>query len=72
VSAQALCSNECRSVTTSSRRRLLLACTVLLTLAIAPPARSFTLHQLLDMPIEQLLRLKITSMYLSPEQRDAT
>jgi hypothetical protein len=42
-----------------------------LTLAIAAPARSFTLHQLLDMPFEQLLQLKITSMHLSLEHRDA-
>jgi hypothetical protein len=30
-------------------------------MAIPGPANSFTLDQLLDMPIEQLLRLEITS-----------
>jgi hypothetical protein len=38
----------------------------MLTLALAIPgtANSFTLDQLLDMPIEELLRLEITSMRL--------
>ena len=33
-------------------------------MAIPAPANSFTLDQLLDMPIEQLLRLEITLKHL--------
>jgi hypothetical protein len=61
VSAQSLCSNKCRAVTTSSQRNLLLAGALTLALAIPGTAHSLTLEQLLDMPIEQLLRLEITS-----------
>jgi hypothetical protein len=41
-----------------------LACTLTLVLAIPGTANSFTLDQLLDMPIEQLLQLEITSMHV--------
>jgi hypothetical protein len=63
VSAQPLCANECWAVTTRSQRKILLAGTVALLLAIPATANSFTLDQLLDMPIEQLLRLEITSRH---------
>jgi hypothetical protein len=39
----------------------LLTCTLMLLLGIPGTGHSTTLDQLLDMPIEQLLRLKITS-----------
>ena len=42
---------------------LLLAGTLTLALAIPGTANSFTLDQLLEMPIEQLLRLEITSRH---------
>jgi hypothetical protein len=71
VSTQPLC--------TRSGRKFLLAGTVALVLAIPGTAHCFTLNQLLDMPIEQLLRLKITSRHLpqltaprAVEHRDAT
>jgi len=48
-----------------SRRKLLLACTLAVILAIPRIANSLTLNQLLDMPIERLLRLEITSRHLS-------
>src|SRR5580658_2845676 len=60
---QPLCASECRVVMTRSQRKLLLAATLTLILAAPSPARSFTLDQLLDMPIEQLLRLEITSRH---------
>jgi hypothetical protein len=41
-----------------------LACTLTLGLAIPGTANSFSLDQLLDMPIEQLLQLEITSMHV--------
>jgi len=50
----------------------------MLALAIPGPANSFTLDQLLDMPLEQLLRLEVTSRHLpanalrAVEHRDAT
>lgn len=44
-----------------SQRKLLLAVTFTLLLAIPGTAQSFTLDQLLDMPIERLLRLEIAS-----------
>jgi hypothetical protein len=47
----------------------LLACTLALVLAVPGTASSFTLHQLLDMPLEQLLQLKITSMH-APQLSD--
>ena len=47
-----------------SQRRLLLAATLALVLAVPRTANSFTLDQLLAMPIEQLLRLEITSAHL--------
>jgi hypothetical protein len=46
-----------------SQRKLLLAGALALVMAIPSPANSFTLDQLLDMPIEQLLRLEITSRH---------
>jgi hypothetical protein len=46
---------------TRFQRKPLLAVTLTLLVAIPGNARSFTLDQLLDMPIEQLLRLEITS-----------
>jgi hypothetical protein len=46
---------------TRSQRKLLLAVTLTLLLAIPGTAKSFTLDQLLDMPIERLLRLEVTS-----------
>jgi hypothetical protein len=61
VLAQSLCANECRAATTRSQRKLLLAVTLTLLLAIPATAKSFTLDQLLDMPIERLLRLEISS-----------
>jgi hypothetical protein len=39
----------------------LLACTLALVLAVPGTASSYTLDQLLDMPLEQLLQLTITS-----------
>jgi hypothetical protein len=54
-----------------SRRKLLLAVTLTLLLVTPGTARSFTLEQLLDMPIERLLRLEITSTQ-AVEHRDAT
>jgi hypothetical protein len=60
---RSLCANECRVVMTRSRRKLLLAATLTLLVAIPGPAKSFTLDQLLDMSIEQLLRLEITSRH---------
>jgi hypothetical protein len=50
-----------------SPRKALLAITLSLLSSIPGTARSFTLDQLLDMPIEQLLHLEITSRH-----RDAT
>jgi len=64
VSIQPLCTNDSRAVRTRPRRRLVLAATLTLVLAIPGTANSFTLDQLLDMPIEQLLKLEITSMHL--------
>jgi hypothetical protein len=46
---------------TRSQRKLLLAVTLTLLLAVPGTAKSFTLEQLLDMPIERLLGLEITS-----------
>ncbi|MGA2562137.1 MAG: hypothetical protein ABSF96_01115 [Steroidobacteraceae bacterium] len=69
------------------QRKLLLLGTLTVLLAIPGTANSFTLDQLLDMPIEQLLRLQITSRQHpqlaalwpaprsalpAPEPRDAT
>ena len=48
---------------TRSQRTLLLAVTLTLFVAIPGIAKSYTLDQLLDMPIEQLLRLEITSRH---------
>jgi hypothetical protein len=45
----------------TSKRRLLLVGTVALAMVLPGTANSFTLDQLLAMPIEQLLRLEITS-----------
>jgi hypothetical protein len=68
-------------------QRRLLASALVLVLAIPGTANSFTLDQLLAMPIEALLRLEITSPHLrqaavrwppsvselrAAEQRDAT
>jgi hypothetical protein len=60
-------------------RKHLLASTLTLVLAVPGPAHCFTLNQLLDMPIEQLLRLEITSRHppqlaapRTVEHRDAT
>jgi hypothetical protein len=50
---------------TWSRRALLLAGILALLWAIPGTANSSTLDQLLDMPIEQLLRLEITSTHLA-------
>ena len=47
-----------------SQRKFLFAGTLSLLLAIPGAANSFTLNQLLDMPIERLLRLEITSRHL--------
>jgi hypothetical protein len=47
-----------------SQRKLLLAGTLTLLLAIPGTANSFTLDQLLEMPIERLLQLEITSRHL--------
>jgi hypothetical protein len=44
-------------------RKLLVAITLALLVAIPGTAKSFTLDQLLDMPIEQLLGLEITSTH---------
>jgi hypothetical protein len=63
VSAQPLCTDDCRAITRWSRRKLLLAGTLALVIAIPGPANSFTLDKLLDMPFEQLLRLEITSRH---------
>jgi hypothetical protein len=41
----------------------LLTYTLALVLAVPGTANSFTLDRLLDMPLEQLLQLKITSMH---------
>jgi len=54
---------KCRPVTTRCSRKLLLAYTLTLILAIPGTANSFTLDQLLDMPLEQLLQLEITSRH---------
>ena len=51
------------TVTRWSQRKLLLAGSLALVMAIPAPANSFTLDQLLDLPIEQLLRLEITSRH---------
>jgi hypothetical protein len=66
-------------LSTRTGRKFLLAGTVALILAIPGTAHCFTLNQLLDMPIEQLLRLEITSRHLpqlaaprAVEHRDAT
>jgi hypothetical protein len=62
----------------SSQRKRLLAGALTLVLAIPGTAKSFSLDQLLDMPLEQLLRLQITSRHLpangqrDEEHRDAT
>jgi hypothetical protein len=68
-----------QAVTTRSQRKLLLAGALALLLAIPDTANSFTLNELLDLPIEQLLRLEITSRQPSQlavlwaaEHRDAT
>ena len=63
VSAHPLCTDGCRAIRRRSRRKLLLAGTLALVMAIPGAANSFTLDQLLDMPIEQLLRLEITSKH---------
>ncbi len=60
-----------------SRRALLLAGILALLWAIPGTANSVTLDQLLDMPIERLLRLEITSTHRPevaapwPPSRDA-
>ena len=63
VSAQPFYTDGCRAIRRRSRRKLLLAGTVALVMAIPGAANSFTLDQLLDMPFEQLLRLEITSQH---------
>jgi hypothetical protein len=46
------------------QRGFALAATLALILAVPGTANSFTLEQLLDIPIEQLLQLEITSTHL--------
>jgi hypothetical protein len=66
VSAKPLYANYCRTTTRKwCQRKRLLAASITLLLAIPGIANSLTLEQLLDMPIERLLRLEITSMQLS-------
>ena len=60
VPAQPRCTSHCRALTMRFQRRLL-AGALVLVLAIPGTANSFTIDQLLDMPIEELLRLEITS-----------
>ena len=48
----------------SFQRKRLLAGALTLVLAIPGTVNSFTLNQLLDMPLERLLRLEITSRHL--------
>jgi hypothetical protein len=52
---------ESCAVTRKCHRNLLLAGTLTLVLAVPATAHCFTINQLLDMPIEQLLRLEISS-----------
>jgi hypothetical protein len=65
VSLQPLCAKS-RAGTTRSRRKLLLAYILTLLWAVPGTADSFTLDQLLDMPLEQLLQLTITSRHAPP------
>ena len=66
------------TVTARSQLKRLLAGALMLLLALPGAANSFTLDQLLDMPIEQLLQLEITSRHVpanglrAVEHRDAT
>jgi hypothetical protein len=77
VSTQTPCAIDYRVAAARSQRKVLLTITLTLLLAIPGTAKSFTLDQLLDMPIEQLLGLEITSAHPSklasmrPPSRDA-